>query len=120
MNPLFFKENRKYIKHEKLNYFLTNIFFEIFKLNPIAIKCIIAPTIIAVIKLSSTIQVIKNVIIDGIVTIAPIIVPFKIISLILSLDFVESGNRTSIKNGNKNQRDFIKSCSHQTLIEKGF
>jgi hypothetical protein len=45
--------------------------------------------------------------IDGIVTIAPIIVPFKIISLILSLEFVESGNRKIIKNGNKNQRYFI-------------
>ena len=120
MNPLFFKENKKYIKHEEINYFLDNIFFEIFKLNPIAIKCTIPPTIIAVIKLSRTIQVIKKVRIDGIVTIAPIIVPFKIISLILSLDFVGSGNRKIIKNGNKNQRDFIKSCSHQTLIEKGF
>ena len=107
MNPLFFKENKKYIKHEEINYFLDNIFFEIFKLNPIAIKCTIPPTIIAVIKLSRTIQVIKKVRIDGIVTIAPIIVPFNIISLILSLDFVESGNRVIIKNGNKNQRYFI-------------
>ena len=62
---------------------------------------------IAVIKLSRTIQVIKKTIIEGIVTIAPIIVPFNIISLILSLDFVESGNRVIIKNGNKNQRYFI-------------
>ena len=63
---------------------------------------------IAVIKLSRTIQVIKKTIIEGIVTIAPIIVPFKIISLILSLDFVGSGNRKIIKNGNKNM--------HQKLI----
>ena len=107
MNPLFFKENKKYIKHEEINYFLDNIFFDIFKLNPIAIKCTIPPTIIAVIRLSRTIQVIKKVRIDGIVTIAPIIVPFKIISLILSLDFVESDNRVIFKNGNKNQRYFI-------------
>jgi hypothetical protein len=107
MNPLFFKENNKYIKHEQTDYFLTNIFFEIFKLNPIAIKCTIAPTIIAVIKLSRAIQVIKKAIIEGIVTIAPIIVPFKIISLILRLDFVESDNRKIIRNGNKNQRYFI-------------
>ena len=107
MNPLFFKENNKYIKHEQTDYFLTNIFFEIFKLNPIAMKCTIAPTIIAVIKLSRTIQVIKKTIIEGIVTIAPIIVPFNIISPILSLDFVESGNRRIFQNGNKNQRYFI-------------
>jgi len=55
--------------------------------------------------------------IDGTVTIAAIIVPFNIISLILSLGFVGSDNRLIFKNGNKNQRDFIKSCSHQTLIE---
>ena len=45
--------------------------------------------------------------IDGTVTIIPIIVPFKIISLILSLDFVGSDNRLIFKNGNKNQRYFI-------------
>ena len=70
-------------------------------------KCTIAPTIIAVIRLSRTIQVIKKTIIEGIVTIAPIIVPFNMISPILSLDFVESDNRKIIRNGNKNQRYFI-------------
>ena len=58
--------------------------------------------------------------IDGTVTIIPIIVPFNTISLILSLDFVGSDNRLIFKNGNKNQRDFIKNCSQQTLIGKGF
>ena len=58
--------------------------------------------------------------IDGTVTIIPIIVPFNTISLILSLDFVGSDNRLIFKNGNKNQRDFIKSYSHQTLIKNGF
>ena len=90
-----------------MSYFLTKIFFEIFKANPIAIKCTIPPTMAAVIKLSRTIQVIKKTIIEGIVTIAPIIVPFNIISPILSLDFVVSDNRVIFRNGNKNQRYFI-------------
>ena len=90
-----------------MSYFLTNIFFEIFKLNPIAMKWIIPPTITAVIKLSRIIQLIKNAITDGTVTIVAIIVPFNMISLILSLDFVESDNRVIFKNGNKNQRYFI-------------
>jgi len=54
------------------------------------------------------------------VIIKAIIVPFNTISNILSLDFVASDNMKNFENGNKNQRDFIKSCSHQTLIEKGF
>ena len=58
--------------------------------------------------------------IDGTVTIIPIIVPFNTISLILSLDFVGSDNRLIFKNGNKNQRDFIESYSHQTLIKNRF
>jgi len=45
--------------------------------------------------------------IDGIVTIVAIIVPFNTISLILSLDSVGSDNRLIFKNGNKNQRYFI-------------
>jgi hypothetical protein len=32
----------------------------------------------------------------------------------LSLDFVGSDNRLIFKNGNKNQRNFIKSGLHQT------
>ena len=107
MNPLFFKENNKYIKHEQTDYFLTRIFFEIFILNPIAIKWIIPPTITAVIRLSRIIQIIKNAMNDGTVTIVAIIVPFNTISLILSLDFVGSDNRLIFKNGNKNQRYFI-------------
>ena len=70
-------------------------------------KWIIPPTITAVIKLSRIIQLIKNAITDGTVTIVAIIVPFNMISLILSLDFVESDNRVIFKNGNKNQRYFI-------------
>jgi hypothetical protein len=58
--------------------------------------------------------------IDGTATIVAIIVPFNTISLILSLDFVGSDNRLIFKNGNKNQRYFIKRCLHQTLIENGF
>ena len=58
--------------------------------------------------------------IDGTVTIVAITVPFNIISLILSLDFAGSDNKLIFKNGNKNKRDFIKSCLHQTLIENGF
>jgi len=54
------------------------------------------------------------------VIIKAIIVPFNTISNILSLDFVASDNMKNFENGNKNQRDFIKSCSHQTLIENGF
>ena len=70
-------------------------------------KWIIPPTITAVMKLSIIIQLIKNAITDGTVTIVAIIVPFNMISLILSLDFVESDNRVIFKNGNKNQRYFI-------------
>ena len=101
------KENNKYIKHDKRDYFLTRIFFEIFKLNPIAIKWIIPPTIAAVIKLSRTVQQIKNAMIDGTVTIVAIIVPFNIISLILSLDFDGSDTGEFSKMTNKNQRYFI-------------
>ena len=70
-------------------------------------KWTIPPTITAVIKLSRIVQLIKNTMIDGIVTIVPIIVPFNIISLIESLDFVGSDIRLIFKNGNKNQRYFI-------------
>ena len=45
--------------------------------------------------------------IDGTVTIVPIIVPFNTISRILSLDFIGSDNGITFKNGNKNQRYFI-------------
>ena len=45
--------------------------------------------------------------IDGTVTIIPIIVPFNTISLILSLDFIGSDNRLIFKNGNKNQRYLV-------------
>ena len=90
-----------------MSYFLTKIFFEIFKANPIAIKCTIPPTMAAVIKLSRTTQLTKNTIIDGTVRITAIIVPLNAISLILSLDFVVSDNRVIFRNGNKNQRYFI-------------
>ena len=45
--------------------------------------------------------------IDGIVTIVAIIVPFNIISLILSLDFDGSDTGEFSKMTNKNQRYFI-------------
>jgi hypothetical protein len=90
-----------------MNYFLSNIFFEIFKANPIAIKCTTPPIIPDVIKSSRIIQLNKNTIIDGIVRIAAIIVPLNAISRILSLDFVVSDNKVIFKNGNKNQRYFI-------------
>jgi len=90
-----------------MSYFLTKIFFEIFKANPIAIKCTTPPTMAAVIKLSRTTQLTKNTIIDGTVRITAIIVPLNAISLILSLDFVVSDNRVIFRNGNKNQRYFI-------------
>ena len=89
------------------DYFFTNIFFEIFRQNPIAIKCTIPPTIAALIKLSRTVQVIKNAINDGTVRIVAMIVPFTIISLIFSLDLEGSDNMIVVKNGNKNQRYFI-------------
>jgi len=63
--------------------------------------------LIAVTRLSRIIQIIKNAMIDGTVTIVAIIVPFNTISLILSLDFIGSDNRLIFKNGNKNQRYFI-------------
>ena len=65
------------------------------------------PIIAAIIRFSRIVQLIKNAIIDGTVTIVAIIVPFNIISLILSLGFVGSDNRLIFKNGNKNQRYFI-------------
>jgi hypothetical protein len=85
-----------------MSYFLIKIFFEIFKANPIAIKCTTPPTMAAVIKLST-----KNAIIDGTVRITAIIVPLNAISRMLSLDFVVSDNRVIFRNGNKNQRYFI-------------
>ena len=65
------------------------------------------PIIAAIIRFSRIVQLMKNAIIDGTVTIVAIIVPFNIISLILSLGFVGSDNRLIFKNGNKNQRYFI-------------
>ena len=76
-----------------MSYFLTKIFFEIFKANPIAIKCTTPPTMAAVIKLSRMTQLIKNAMIDGTVRIVAIIVPLSIISLNFSLDFLGSDNR---------------------------
>ena len=76
-----------------MSYFLTKIFFEIFKANPIAIKCTTPPTMAAVIKLSRITQLSKNAIIDGTVRITAIIVPLTTISLKFSLDFVGSDNR---------------------------
>ena len=70
-------------------------------------KCTIPPKIIAVIKLSRINQLSKNTIIDGIVIITATIVPFKTISVVLSLDFVVSDNRIIFKNSNKNQKYFI-------------
>ena len=96
-----------YIKYELKDYFFTSIFFEIFKLNPIAIKCTTPPTIAALIKLSSITHVIKKAIIEGTVRIVAIIVPLSIISLIFSLDLEGSDNMIIVKNGNKNQRYFI-------------
>jgi hypothetical protein len=90
-----------------MGYFLTKIFFEIFKANPIAIKWTTPPTMAAVIKLSRIIQLTKNAIIDGTVRITAIIVPLNAISRMLSLDLVVSDNRVIIRNGNKNQRYFI-------------
>ena len=90
-----------------MNHFLTKIFLEIFKANPIAIKCTTPPTIAAVIKLSRMVQLTKNAIIDGTVRITAIIVPLNAISRMLSLDFVVSDNRVIFRNGNKNQRYFI-------------
>ena len=90
-----------------MSYFLSNIFFEIFKANPIAIKCTTPPMIPAVIKSSRITQLSKNAIIDGTVRIAAIIVPLNAISRMLSLDFVVSYNRVIFRNGNKNQRYFI-------------
>ena len=90
-----------------MSYFLSNIFFEIFKANPIAIKCTTPPMMPAVIKSSRITQLSKKTIIDGTVRIAAIIVPLNAISRILSLDFVVSDNRIIFKNGNKNQRYFI-------------
>ena len=87
--------------------FLTNIFFEIFKPNPIVMKCTIPPKIIAVIKSSRINQLSKKTTIDGVVIITATIVPFKTISVVLSLDFVVSDNRIIFKNGNENQRYFI-------------
>ena len=89
-----------------MNYFLTSNFFEIFKENPIAIKCIIAPTIIAVIKSSDTIHVIRKVTSEGTVITSAIIVPFRITSCFVSLEFflsVSSDNRKIVKIHNKNQ-----------------
>ena len=74
------------------------------------------PTIAALIKLSRIIHVIKKAIIDGTVRIVAIIVPLSIISLIFSLDLDGSDNMIIIKNGNKNQRYFIKSFPRHTLI----
>ena len=90
-----------------MSYFLSNIFFEIFKANPIAIKCTTPPTMAAVIKSSRITQLTKNAIIDGTVRITAIIVPLSAISRMLSLDFVVSDNRVIFRNGNKNQRYFI-------------
>tara|TARA_B110000438_G_scaffold184858_1_gene176572 strand:- start:210 stop:482 length:273 start_codon:yes stop_codon:yes gene_type:complete len=90
---MIFKENNKYIKYELKDYFFTSIFFEIFKLKPIAIKWTTPPTIAAVIKLSRIIQLIKKDMIDGTVRITAIIVPLTTISLKFSLDFVGSDNR---------------------------
>jgi hypothetical protein len=86
---------------------LSNIFFEIFKPNPIAIKCTIPPKIMAIIKSSSINQLNKKATMEGIVIIEARMVPFDTISNILSLDFVVSDNMKILKNGNKNQRYFI-------------
>ena len=48
------------------------------------------PIMAAIIRFSRIVQLIKNEIIDGTATMAAIIVPFKTISLILSLGFVGS------------------------------
>jgi hypothetical protein len=93
-----------------MSYFLTKIFFEIFKANPIAIKCTTPPIIAALIKLSRINHVIKKAIIDGTVRIVAMILPLSIISLIFSLDLEGSDNMIIVKNGNKNQRDLIKIC----------
>ena len=70
-------------------------------------KCIIPPKISAVIKSSKITQLSKKAEREGTVIIIDIILPFKTISLMLSLDFVASDNKIIFKNGNKNQRYFI-------------
>ena len=89
-----------------MNYFLTSNFFEIFKENPIAIKCITAPIIMAVIKSSKTIQVIRKVASEGTVMTIAIIVPFKMTSCLVSLELflsASSDNRKIVRIHNKNQ-----------------
>lgn len=75
-----------------MNYFFTNIFFEIFNEKPIAIKCTTAPRIAPIIKSSKTIHTRKNTTNEGTETIIAIILPFKIISLVDSLDDLPSDN----------------------------
>lgn len=85
-------------------YFLTSIFLEIFKENPIAIKWTKAPNITPKNKSSRRTHIRTKVESDGIVTIRAIIVPFNTISRIEILDDSSSVNDAILKNGNKNQR----------------
>ena len=89
---------------------MTSNFFEIFKENPIAIKWIITPIIMAVIKSSKTIQVIRKATSEGTVITIAIMVPFKSTSCFVSFEFflsVSSDNMKIHMTHNKNEIFFF-------------
>jgi len=85
--------NYNEIKHDLYSYFLTNSFLEIFQENTKAIKLTTKPENTPMIKSSRKIHVRVNATSDGIVIIMAIMVPFSIISGIVSfVDFSLSDN----------------------------
>jgi len=81
-----------------------NIFLDILKENPIAIRWITVAIMAAKIKSFNRFQLIKNADIEGIVIIIAIIVPLTKISL---EEFLSGFNYFSQVLGNKNQKYFI-------------
>jgi hypothetical protein len=83
-----------------------NILFDILNENPIDMKCIITLIIAAKIKSFEKCHAIKNVVMDGIVIIIAMIVPFKNISFVSNLIFFSFNTLRTVRD-NKNQRCFI-------------
>ncbi|MEX0656654.1 MAG: hypothetical protein WD154_03815 [Nitrosopumilaceae archaeon] len=66
---------------------LANILFDVLKENPIDVKCITTLIIADIIRSFKKYHAIKKDVIDGIVIIIAMIVPFKNISLVDNLEF---------------------------------
>lgn len=68
-------------------FLLANILFDVLKENPIDVKCITTLIIADIIRSFKKYHAIKKDVIDGIVIIIAMIVPFKNISLVDNLEF---------------------------------